>query len=213
MHDRVADKHNFNNVRGRDSPLTRRRGNELANHLARRPGHFSGAILVQHGVRDSTHQVLAEANLGVHPPDRGNNFTGFEVSQVNRNRRRTQINSSTIEFIDIARPQPDNSTVAAHGDGRQVVAELEALAQIGNELDAGNEFEVGKVLTQSLLQALPASLGAVHGGLVDGDPGDFEIEVDRDVAAVSGFADDLAVNLTLGRHVDDDIALNRARAP
>ena len=68
MHDRIADEHDFQNVRERTIGLLCHFLRQLLQRRADGRGHFLFATRIHHHVGDAAHQVFAEADLRVHQP-------------------------------------------------------------------------------------------------------------------------------------------------
>ena len=84
---------------------------ERIERLAHDPGHLLGALGMHHHVRDPAHQVLAEADLGVHQAVRGEDRAVRQVGQVAGDRGRADVDRDPVGAVVEARP-----------DGRHLVA-------------------------------------------------------------------------------------------
>ncbi len=108
MHDRVPDEHDLEDVLAVDPGV----GDELADQLVERGTHRGGELAlaagVHHHVRHPAHQVLAEADLGVHPSHARQHLTGREVAEVPGDRGRADVDRDTVDGADVARPHGDD---------------------------------------------------------------------------------------------------------
>ena len=108
MHDRVADE---DDLEDEVAPAPRR-FDQLAGELVDRPPHdrcqLALAAGVHHHVRHPAHQVLAEADLRVHPPGRRQHLAGAEVAEVSGDRRRPDVDRDAEGGVDVSRPHGDD---------------------------------------------------------------------------------------------------------
>ncbi len=108
VHDRVADEHDLEHEVA-PAPC---RLDQLAGELVDRPPHdgrqLTLAAGVHHHVRHPAHQVLAEADLRVHPPGRRQHLARAEVAQVAGDRRRPDVDGDAVGGVDVARPHGDD---------------------------------------------------------------------------------------------------------
>ena len=132
VHDRVADEHDL------EKAVTRcvHRGEELADELvdgaADRHRQLRGTALVHHDVGDAAHEILAEADLRVHPAGRCDNVPGREITQVAGDGGRADVDRHPVGDVDVAGPGGDDRAgtavvLAAHRDRHRAAVGSEQL--------------------------------------------------------------------------------------
>ena len=217
MHDRVADDHRLEDELAGDAGFGRRLAGEVVEGGADGAGHLGRAAGVQHGVGDPAHQVLAEADLRVHQAGGGLHLAGGEIAEVAGDGGGADVDGEAVDrpFVE-AGPDVQDARLGAvemHRAGDLPVAlaqrRLEHLQRAEVALDA---LEL-PLLGQRALEALQVARGLVHVGLGHLDvvePGGW---VEGDGAGFGALADDLLVDLGLGRDVDDDVGADLGLAP
>ena len=163
VHDRVPDEHDLEDVLAVDAGVV----DELADQLVERGPHGGSELAlaagVHHHVRHPAHQVLAEADLGVHPPRARQHLAGREVAQVPGDRGRADVDRDAVDGADVARPHGDDQI-----GGAVAVAERDRRCSIG----AGERpVHVGEHPPVDVGERAPVLLGdgvAQHPGRADG---------------------------------------------
>ena len=212
VHDRVADDHDVENPISPDVDGGDQLADQLVDRLAHRSGELLVAALVHHHVGDTAHQVLAEADLRVHPPPAGEHVTAEQTAEVAGDGRRADVDRHPEGLVDVSRPDRHDASVAngrrrrAAGDRR--VDERQHLGGQGVDdvavlLGDGGDHEVGR--RQPGAERRRSDL----------DVAQREHGVDHELGQVEGaefLAHDLAVHLARRRHVDDGVTVDRRRA-
>ena len=198
---------------------------QLAEQLVERPPYGAGELLVaarvHHHVRHPAHQVLAEADLRVHPPGRREHLAGGEVAQVAGDGGRADVDRRPHDALDVAGPHGHDHAVA-HGHGhRRVVraARPTDRATAPSAAPARRSTAVVAVVTATPCWSATAvascvgdarDVGSEHRGseldVVRGHQ-----RVDHEGRQVEVLAHHLAVHLARRGHVDHDVADDRAR--
>ena len=94
------------------------------------------------------------------------------------------------------------------GDSDLPFPGAQRLLQAGERREIGVRFVKIPLLAQSLLQAAKIARRLVHVRLADLDVIEADDRIDLDRMRLRALAHDLPMNLTFGRHVDDEIAAN-----
>jgi hypothetical protein len=212
VHDRVADEGELEDLVAGDSGLHRERGHEPVERGPDCRRHLAGALWVHHRVRDTAHEVLTEPDLGVHDAVAGENLAVGQVGEMARDRRRADVDRDAER--PVVKPGPDGDDVAAvmDGHGRRPLAGLERRLQCPHYCQVGLEvrqapFPLERVLEPDEVAGRRGELGRRDLDVVEPDD-----RVDVEVPNVEALADDLAIDLALGRDVDDGVAANVGRA-
>ena len=213
MHDRVADQRHLENVVTRHSRGFRELGCELGQAAA----HDAGQLLlrpgIHHHVRDPTHQVLAEADLRVHLACRRENLAARQVAQVTGDGRRADVEGDPEHRLVEPGPDTGDHGAVVNGDGDAPAPRPQRLLEAGKHL--GITLEAGELPLplECVAQATEVTRRRGQVGLLDLDVVEPDDRVDRDRMGIRFLADDLAVDLALGRHIDHELALDAGRAP
>ncbi len=179
-------------------------------------GELLVAARVHHHVRHPAHQVLAEADLRVHPPGRREHLAGGEVAQVAGDGGRADVDRRPHDALAVAGPHGDDHAVAhGHGHRRVVRAARPTDRATARQRRAGppQHRRGGRRHRHAVL------VGHGRGQLVD-DARDVgsehrgsELEVvrghqrvDHEGRQVEVLAHHLAVHLARRGHVDHDVA-------
>ena len=181
--------------------------------LADRLGHLLGAFGMHHRVRDAAHQVLAEADLRVHHPGTGQDGPIGQVREVACDRGGADVDRDAVDRLVEARPDGDDVATAVDRDGHAVLAGLERRAGArarragppGRSVSAHSRSSASNRRARS-----PGRRGEFRRD--DLDVVEADDRVDGEVADVEVLAHDLAVDLALGRDVDEEVAADRRGA-
>ena len=84
VHDGIPDERDLEHVRPLDARVPAQLGRQLREASADGTGELLLRAGVEHHVRHAAHEVLAEADLRVHLPGRGDDIAGVEVAEVAR---------------------------------------------------------------------------------------------------------------------------------
>ena len=117
MHDGVADQRGLEDVLMRNAGLPGHVHGERAKRFAHGGGHQRGAARIHHRVRHPAHQVLAEADLGVHDARRGRDIAAAQIAQVRGNGRRAYIDREAIRPLVQSGPHADDLLAGMHRHG------------------------------------------------------------------------------------------------
>ena len=193
----------------------RQRGDQPVERLADRDGHLAGTLGMHHRVRDAAHEVLAEADLRVHDAVAGEDRAVGQVGQVAGDRRRADVDRDAVGRLVQARPDADDLPRLVNRHRHPVLALLERRLERPDDLEVRLQAGQLPLALEGLEQPREVAgrrrqLGRGHLDVVEADD-----RVDREGPDVEALADDLAVDLALGRDVDQDVAadLGRARQP
>ena len=187
-------------------------GEQPVERLADRGRQLGVAALVHHHVRDPAHEVLAEADLRVHHPGAREDRAVGQVGQVTGDRGRADVDRDPEGAVVEAGPDPDDIPTAVDRDGHAIAARGEC------RLEGADDRQVGAQVVQTPLRSqgveqpaqVPGRGGEIRLGDVDGVQADDRVHLERSRRQV--LADHLAVDLALGRDVDDEVAGDVRRA-
>ena len=112
------------------------------------------AARVHHHVRDPAHQVLAEPDLRVHEPGRGDHLAAREIAEVARDRGRADVDREAVGAIAKARPDADDPVARVDRDGDLPVALAQRLLQALQHAQIAGQLPQLPLLAERLLQAL-----------------------------------------------------------
>ncbi len=208
MHDRVADQRHFQDFVACDPGLARGFANQRVHRLAHHARQLLVAARVHHHVGDPAHQIFAEADLRVHRPDRRDDLAAREIGEVGGDGGRTDIDGDAKGAVGEARHDGDDVASFAQSDGDLPLPRAQRLLQTSERREIGMRFVEIPLLAQSLLEAAKIARRLVHVRLGDLDVIETDDRIDLDRMRLGALADDLPMNLTFGRHVDDEIAAN-----
>ena len=212
MHDRVADERRLEDLLARDADLPRDVGDEAVDRGAHGVGHLLLAARIHHHVRDAAHQVLAEADLRIHHARGGDDLAARQVAQMRGDRRRADVDGEAVDALVEARPHRDDLAAAVHGDGHLPLALAQRRLQLLQHAHVALEARQPPLELERVLEPAEVAGGIVHVGRLHLDVVQADHGIELDVVRLGGLAHDLAVHLAVGRHVDDDVALDLRRA-
>ena len=208
MHDRVADQRHFQDFAACDPGLARGFADQRVHRLAHHARQLLVAARIHHHVGDAAHQIFAEADLRVHRPDRGDDLAAHEIGEMGGDGGRADIDRDAEGALGEAGHDGDDVAAFAQRDGDLPLPRAQRLLQAGERREIGVRFGDAPLLAQSLLQAPKIARRLVHVRLGDLDVIEADDRIDLDRMRLRALADDLPMNLTFGRHVDDEIAAN-----
>ena len=181
--------------------------------LADRRGHLAGPAVVHHRVADPAHQVLAEPDLRVHHAGAREDGAVAEVREVAGDRRRADVDRDAVGLV--VEPGPDaGDRRACRGprpSRRTCPASSAGWSARITWRSASRSVELPLALERHLEPVEVAGRRRELGRL-DLDVMEPDDRVEVEVADVEALPDDLAVDLALGRDVDDDVAPEVGRA-
>jgi hypothetical protein len=168
-------------------------------------GQPGRAPLIHHHVRHAAHQILAEADLGVHPPGRGEHGSGGQVAEMGRDGGRADVERHPEHEVAEAGPDRHDLPAMAHGDGDLPVSPPQGGLEFGHDVEI--EPEVGQLplLLEGIGEPLAVprcagEIGLVHLDVVETDDG-----INRQGVDPRPLADDLAVHLAGGGDIDHHV--------
>jgi hypothetical protein len=115
MHDGIAHQRGLENVLMRDAGLTRHVRRKSGECLAHRRRHQGGTAGIHHRIRNPAHQILAESDLRIHDPCRGNHLAAAQIAQVRRNGRGADIDGKSIDQFVQPGPHTDDLLARVYG--------------------------------------------------------------------------------------------------
>ena len=206
LHDRVADEARLEDVASLDARLARRLGREIVDGAAHCGRELGLAPRMHHDVGDPAHQVLAEADLRVHHADRRDHLPARELAQVRRDCGRAHVDGDTIGLVAEAGPDRDELALVVDRDGHLPAALAQALLQRLHDVEIAGEpgelpFGLERLQEAPQVARRCGELGLAHLDVMEAHRG---IELDRH--RLDRLAHELAMDLALRRHVDDEIA-------
>ena len=206
MHDRIADKDQLQHVLRVRLGLGAQLAHQRVEGGAHGRGHLRLAARVHHRVGHPRHQILAEADLRVHHPRRGQHLAGRHVAQVCCDRGGADVDRDAQERVVEAGPAGGDPLALVDRDRDLPFALAQRLLQPPQRPQVDGQLAQPPLRLQRLLDPLEVAALPVHVRLLDLDivePGR-GIELDR--AHLGALPDHLLVHLAVGRHVDDDVA-------
>ena len=206
MHDRIAHQHQLMDLVGVDLGDRDQLADEPAERGPHRSRHLPGAALVEHRVRHAAHEVLAEADLWVHHAVAGEDLARGQVGEVTRDRRRPDVDGHAEHPLLEPRPYGADGAPVVHRDGDRVVAALEGRLELAEDVEVGVQAVERPLATERLLEPGEVAAGGLERRPLDLDVVEPDDRVDLEVADREALADDLLVDLALGRDVDDGVA-------
>ncbi len=208
MHDRIADQRDFQDFAALDPGLARGFADQRVHRLAHGARQLPVASRVHHHVGDAAHEILAEADLRVHRPDRGDDLAAHEIGEMGGDGGRADIDRDAEGALDEARRNRHNVAALAQRDGDFPVPRAQRLLQAAEHGEVGACLVDAPLLAHSLLKPAKIARRLVHVRLGDLDVTEADDRIDCDRMGLGALADDLPVDLAFGRHVDDEIAAN-----
>ena len=182
----------------------------LADQRVDRRAHAAGqlgvAARVHHDIGDAAHQILAEPDLRIHRAAGGENLAGLEIAEMRGDRRGADVERDPQRAVAEAGKHRDDLAPLAQGDRDLPVAAAQNLLQTAQHGQACLGFADAPLRGQRLLQAPEVARGVVHVGLGDLDIMQANDRIDVYRMRLRALADDLAMHLALGRHINDEIA-------
>ena len=212
VHDRVADDRELEDLHPLDAGAHRERRDQPVQCLADGHGHLGRSLGMHHRVGDPAHQVLAEADLRVHDAVAGEDGAVGQVRQVAGDRRRADVDRHAVGRLVEAGPDGDDLAAAMDGDGHAVLAGLERRLEAPNDGEVRAEPGQAPFALEGVEQPAEVPGRQRQVGRRDLDVVQPDDRIDREVPDVEALADDLAVDLALGRNVDQDVAEHLGRA-
>ena len=192
-------------------------GEQLADQLVERLADGGGELPitagVHHHVRHAAHQVLAEADLRVHPSAAGDDVAAEQRTDVAGDRRRADVDGDAVGLVDEAGPDGDDPTVAE--SPRSPCRRRSPRGARGSTRRRG----------RSTTSPCCSATAAITRSAADRpEPSSCRQRPRRSAGRTTGrrragavevakvLADDLAVHLARRRHVDDDVGADRRGA-
>ena len=113
VHDRIPHQGELEDVVTLHPGLGDQLTDQVVDRLADHCGELRRPVLVHHDVGDPAHQVLTEPDLGVHPPGRGENGAGGEVTEMTGDGRGADVEGHAEHQIAESGPDPDHFSLVA----------------------------------------------------------------------------------------------------
>ena len=213
MHDRIAHDREFEDVLDLDAGSRRQTANQARDGLAHHPRHLRRPALVEHRVRDTAHEVLAESDLGVHHAVRGEDLAVGEIREVPGDRRRADVEGDPQGAIVEPGPDPADHVPVVDRHCDPVVARVERRLEVADHLEIGLEAGQAPLPLQRDEHAGEVTAGPGQLGPFDLDLMQADYGIDDEVADRHALAHDLPMDLALGRHVDEHVAVDLGTTP
>ena len=211
MHDGIADHGDFEDLLRCGAALLCRLAQQLSHRGAHRGGHLPLAAGMHHHVRDAAHEILAESNLRVHRAGRRNDLARREIADVRRNRGRADVDRGPVRPVPQAGPHRDDVAVAMERSGDAPIAGPQCRLKGREHFEAAAQVLEAPLLAQRRLDPAQIAGGLVHVGRRDFDEAQPHDRVHANLMHLGALADDLPMDLAVGRDVNDGIALDRCR--
>ena len=208
MHDRIADQGHLENLGPCDLGLACRLADQGVHRLAHGARQLGVAARIHHHIGDPAHEILAEADLRVHRADRGDDRAADEVAEMDRDGGRADVDGDAIGALGEARQDGDDVAALAQRHGCGPAALAKGLLQARERREIGMRIRDAPLFGERLLQAAKVARRVLHVRLADFDIVQPDDRIDVDRVLLGALAHDLAVDLALRRHVDDELAAN-----
>ena len=215
VHDRVADQRDLVDVDRLQAGLVGEAQDERPQRGPDRAGHLEPAAVVHHRVRDATHEVLAEPDLWVHDARRGEDRAVAEIGEVAGDGGRADVDRDAVDLLVKARPDRGHVATVVDRHGHGVAAPLERRLEGPDHVEVGDEVGQAPLALERLEQPDEVARRRRELGRRDLDIVEAHDRVDHEVPDGQVLADHLAVDLAVGRDVDDHVAaqVRGARQP
>ena len=187
-------------------------GGEAVDGLAHDAGHVGIAARIHHDVGDAAHQVFAEADLRVHDAGRGHDIAGRQFAEMAGDGGGADVEGEAVGLVVEARPHRGDLLAVMDGDGDGPIALAQRLLQVLDDPQVAVEPGQAPLRRQRLHQPLQVAGGIVHVGLDHLDIVQAHDRIELDGPHLRALAHHLLVDLAVGRHVDDEVALQQRRA-
>ncbi len=183
----------------------------VVDRLAHDLGHLRIAARIHHHIADAAHQILAEADLGIHQAGGGDDIAAGEIAEMAGDGGRADIDRKPIDLVVEARPDRGDLLAVMDGDRDLPLALAQRLLQALDHAQVGIEILQVPLLAQRLFHALQIAGGIVHVRLGDLDVMQAHHGIELDRPHLGPLAHHLLVDLAFRRHVDDGIAIEQGR--
>ena len=213
MHDRVPHQADLEHVDRVDVGLGGQLDDHRGERLADDRGELGVAAGMHHHVGHPAHQVLAEADLRVHPAGRGEHLSGEQVAQVAGERGGADVEGHAVQPVAQARPDRDHVPPRPDRHRDAALATLERRLQGGQHGVVDLQRGELPLLGERRPQPLQVADRVHHRRLVHLDVVQREHRVDRHLQATGVLAHHLAVHLAGLRDVDHDVVEDLRRTP
>ncbi len=213
VHDRVADDDQLEDVLTRGVGVRAELSHQLVETGADRGRQLHLAAGVHHHVAHPAHQILAKADLRVHRAGAGEHLAGVQIAEMPGHGGGADIEGHPER--DVVEPGEDrgDQRFVSHGDGGGPVAGAKRLLQVGQHDRIDLEADERPVALERVEHPLQIARRVFERGLLDLDVVEPHDRIDLDRVGVGLLPHDLAVDLGLGRHVDQQIAADLRVTP
>ncbi len=206
VHDRVADDRHLEDGVALHSCGLRELGGQLREAAADDARQLLSGAGVEHDVGDAAHQVLAEADLRVHLTGGREHVSAPEVAQVTRHRRRADVEGDAVRVLVEPGPDCRDRASVVNRDRDAPAARAKRRLEIVEHVRVELELFERPFACESLAQPSGIRRGTLEPRLLDLDVVEPHDRVHLDRVRVGLLAHDLAIELALGRDVDDEVA-------
>src|SRR5579872_6896680 len=206
MHDRIADQRDLYDVLALGRGLVDDIADQRVECAAHALGQFLVAARIHHHVRNPAHQVFAEPDLRIHRPGRGEHVAARKIAEMGGDGGRADVERDAERAVAEAGIDGDDVAAVAQGDGRLPLAGAQSLLQAAQDGKIGDRLAKRPLALQSRLQPAQIARRIMHIGLAHLDIVEAHDRIDLDRLRFGALAHDLALNLRIRRHVDDEIA-------
>ena len=170
-------------------------------------------VFVHHDVGDPAHQVLAEADLGVHPTGRGENGAGGEVTEMPGDGRRADVEGHAEGQVAETGPDPDHFPLVADRHRHRPLPASEGRLQPVQDRWVDREPAKAPLIGECRQQTLEIAGGAGQVGLGDFDVMQTDHRIHGKGRHPGPLSDHLAVDLAVRRDIDHDVVGDVSGAP
>ena len=206
VHDRIAHHDQVMHLAAVHSGLLAQLAHQLVDGAAHSRGELGLAAGVHHHIRHPAHEILAEADLGVHATRGRGNLTRRELEQVAGDGGGAHIHGHPPGSVGVSGPYVEHGAAIVHnhrdrplpgGNGR-----MQASQHRHTEVDIGQAPIIGQGLGHQVhLGCLESEHNLGHLHIVQRDH-----RVDDHLCEVDRLADHGPMDLAGGGHVDDGVA-------
>ena len=205
VHDRVAGQSQFDNLGDFDLRLARDFNQQALQGFAHCAGEILFATRIHHHIGDAAHQVFTKADLWIHQTAGGDYIAIGKVAQMRGNGGRTNIYGHAIGFFFESGINRNNIS-AANSDRHLPLARTQHFLQASQHMHRC--IQTGDLPLPLQCVAHPAKIG---GRIMHIRFGNFhKIEphnrVNGNGVGFGTLAHHLPVHLTVGRHINQDVA-------
>ena len=205
VHDRVADNAQLEDITPIHSGLRDQLAEQVVEGASHHVGEPGGAVIVHHHVRDAAHQILAKSDLGIHHATRSENHPGQQIAEMAGNCGRADIEGHPEGEVTEAGPDPDQIPGVTHRHSHRPVSCTQGRLEISQDRRFHHQSAQTPLLFESGEETLQVSGRAGKIGLGNLDVMEPDDGIDRQGRHTGPLAHHLAMDLAVGRDIDDDV--------